>query len=149
MDLNNDGGKVWQILSDYQDAPSDGSGSLGLGGGWFRLMTFDTYTGMVHVRTYSSLWGKYSNDPVFTDGSTYARTYAPFNYADDGTGALLISTNSASSDFYIRIDPVCTLGPESGNFVDDNDCTVDFKDFAFLAERWLTCGSALPGICSD
>jgi hypothetical protein len=104
VDMNNSGSKVHQIVSDYQSIPSDGSGSLGYGGGWFRLMEFDTDTGAIHVRTYSSLHNKYSNDPLFTDGSEYARYYAPFNYDSDGTGPLLESSNPKSSDFYIYMD---------------------------------------------
>jgi hypothetical protein len=102
VDNNNDGHKVYQIESDYQNVPSDdGSGNLGLGGGWFRLMEFDTDTGAIHIRTYSSLHNKYSNDPLFTDGSEYARYYAPFNYDGGGTGDLYPQDHPKSSDFYI------------------------------------------------
>jgi len=107
LEKNDSGQKVIQILSDYQEAPSDSAGSLGTGGGWLRLMEFDTDTNMIHVQTYSTLFGKYSNDAVFTDGSTYARTYAPFNYADGdgdgnvGDGTLFAMNDAGSSNFYV------------------------------------------------
>jgi hypothetical protein len=99
ISLNNAGKEVYQLMSDYQSMPSDTAGALGQGGGWFRLMEFNTATGMIHVRTYSSLLGKYSNDASLTDGSEYARFWAPFNYADSGAGDLLSEEDYRSSDF--------------------------------------------------
>jgi hypothetical protein len=109
LEKNNSGGNVLQILTDLQDV-SSGSG-MGTGGGWMRFIEFDTTAKMIHVRTYSSLLGKYSTDPSLTDGSTYARTNAPFNYADGsdsdsdkGDGFLLAMSNPGSADFYIAMD---------------------------------------------
>lgn len=99
VSINNAGKEVYQLMSDYQSMPSDTAGALGQGGGWLRLMEFNTATGMIHVRTYSSLLGKYSNDASLTDGSEYARFWAPFNYANDGTGDLLDSEDYRSNDF--------------------------------------------------
>jgi len=90
---------VVQLLSDYQYVQSNDANTLGHGGGWFRLMEFDTGLGLIHVRTYSSLFDKYSTDPSFTDGSTYAKLFAPFNY--DSNGNLYDTSNTLSSDFYV------------------------------------------------
>ncbi|MCY2926191.1 MAG: PEP-CTERM sorting domain-containing protein, partial [Planctomycetota bacterium] len=95
------GQSVYQLLSDYQATPSSVTAGVGTGGGWVRLMEFNPDLNQVHVRTYSSELQKYSDDLSLTDGSTYARTWAPFNYAGGGTGALLASTDAASSDFTI------------------------------------------------
>jgi hypothetical protein len=99
VNTNNAGKEVYQIMSDYQGMPSYSDSSHGTGGGWFRLMEFNTETGMIHVRTYSSLFDKYSTAPSLTDGSEYARFWAPFNYADDGTGDLIDTDDYRSSDF--------------------------------------------------
>jgi hypothetical protein len=68
VDAGAEGGKVWQMLADYQDrdqalrnvrgpnAPALTTGSIGLGDGWLRLLDFDL-TGTVprlQVRTYST-----------------------------------------------------------------------------------------------
>lgn len=111
LEKNNAGGNVLQILTDFQTVPSDDTGNLGTGAGWMRLIEFDTTAKMIHVRTYSSLLGKYSTDASLTDGSAYARKYAPFNYADGsdsdsnkGDGDLLAMGSAGSADFYVAMD---------------------------------------------
>lgn len=74
VDPNKFGHKVWQVLADYQDRsqtaldagakpPSPGY-PIGMGDGWFRLMSFDfgARTPTITVKTYSSAYGKYSGD---------------------------------------------------------------------------------------
>lgn len=71
VDAGADGGKVWQLLADYQDRnqvvrhlTADGSASGGLGDGWMRLMEFD-FSGpkpSVRVRTYSTHFNAYANE---------------------------------------------------------------------------------------
>jgi hypothetical protein len=71
IDRNEAGGKVYQIMADYQaraqvakDAGIKVDASVGVGDGWLRLMTFDlaTATPSVRVRTYSTHYKAYSTD---------------------------------------------------------------------------------------
>ena len=76
VDAGAEGGKVWQLLADYQDRNQAlrhvvGDGKLpgalapaGLGDGWMRLLKFD-FTGPVarlQVRTYSTHFKAYASD---------------------------------------------------------------------------------------
>ena len=108
-DVNENGQEVYQILTDYQGTYS-GDG-LGGGGGWVRTLEFDAETNQIHVRTYSALLGVYSDDPSLTDGSPYARQWAPFNY-EDASGPLLSASSPWASDFYIGMDFQTRLVPE-------------------------------------
>ena len=100
VDTNAFGHGVPQVLSNYQLAPTWPSGSQ-TGGGWLRLMTFDIPARKIRVRTYSSELNKFSTDPSLTDGSEYARAWAPFNYTDSGTGSLRPASDQYSSDFVL------------------------------------------------
>jgi hypothetical protein len=167
-DLNNNGFSVYQILSDYQGARSSDPAGLGTGGGWIRLMEFDTVQKTIRVRTYSVILGKYSNDPSLTDGSTYARTWARFNYQapapfGDGT-SLYLTTAPQSSDFILPLTlgtiPVdCSDAISKGYSLDydfNSDCWVNFKDFAMIeieelasfADAWLSCFDPANAACT-
>ena len=57
IDNNAFGHPVYQVLSDYQGNTFDTNGVAGVftgGSGWLRLMVFDTVTGTIHFRTYST-----------------------------------------------------------------------------------------------
>ena len=99
-DQNIAGYPVHQLLADYQGCWS-GSSDIGTGGGWVRLMHFSPATNTVRVRTYSTILNKYSSDPSLTDGSTYARNWAAFNYDDQGDGSLYSESHSKASEFTI------------------------------------------------
>jgi hypothetical protein len=86
VDVGADGGKVWQLLADYQDrnqvlrqvlgdAKVQGAvAPVGLGDGWMRLLQFD-FTGpaaRLQVRTYSTYFKAHA-----TDLPDYARWYRP------------------------------------------------------------------------
>ncbi len=167
-DLNNNGVGVYQILSDYQGARSSDPASLGLGGGWIRLMEFDTVQKTIRVRTYSVILNKYSNDPSLTDGSTYARTWARFNYQapapfGDGT-SLYLTTAPQSSDFTLPM-PLDTTPADCNEAISrgyslyydfNSDCWVNFRDFAMIgieeiasfAEAWLDCFDPAYASCT-
>lgn len=104
-DANILGASVHQLLSDYQFVAAPPEGKCPpppSGGGWVRLMTFDPAASSVHVRTYSTQLGMYSNDPRLTDGSPRARFQAPFNY--DRHGKLRKEDDPHSSDFKLKLD---------------------------------------------
>ena len=76
VDAGAEGGKVWQLLADYQDRNQalrhvvgdgkmpGGLAAAGLGDGWMRLLNFD-FTGSVarlQVRTYSTHFKAYASD---------------------------------------------------------------------------------------
>lgn len=169
-DLNNSGYGVYQILSDYQGVKSNNPVTLGRGGGWIRLMEFDTTLKTIRVRTYSVLLGKYSDDPSLTDGSTYARTWARFNYAYYylyGNENLYLSTDPHSSHFTLPLTlgttPVdCDDAISKGYSLDydlNDDCRVNFKDFAMAGfidfenlapfiEAWLDCFDPVDTACT-
>jgi len=142
INQNNMGYNVYQILSDYQGTISSNPSNLGLGGGWLRLMEFDTSLKTIHVRTYSVILNKYSDDPSLTDGSSYARLWAPFNYASPpfGNGNLYLPTDSPSSDFTLPLilgtTPVdCNDAINKGydlSYDLNDDCRVNFRDFAMI-----------------
>jgi hypothetical protein len=97
------GRDVWQILSDYQDCPgAKDPNKVPGGGGWIRFMEFDTDANQVHVRTYSSLFARFSTDQSLTDSGVLAKSLAPFNY--DESGALRKLEDPQSSDFILNID---------------------------------------------
>jgi len=103
-DANRYGHKVYQILADYQDrgqTAKDAGIALhpgeGIGDGWMRLMTFDMTapTPKVHVRTYSTHYGKQSSDtadyaawykakekPKLSDADFHAQDDFSFDLAD-------------------------------------------------------------------
>jgi len=169
-DLNNSGYNVYQILSDYQGTKSNDPPTLGLGGGWLRLMEFDTTQKTIHVRTYSVILGKYSNDPSLTNGSTYAKTWARFNYTlppPYDNESLYLTTDPHSSDFTLPLTlgttPVdCSDAISKGYSLDydlNNDCRVNFKDFAMIdfedledlalfAAAWLDCFDPADPACT-
>lgn len=72
VDAGADGGKVWQLLADYQDrnqvlkqvvAPNTRAAG-GVGDGWLRLLEFD-FSGAIprmHVRTYSTFFKAFSSE---------------------------------------------------------------------------------------
>ncbi|OYX33804.1 MAG: serine/threonine protein phosphatase [Caulobacterales bacterium 32-69-10] len=101
-DRNAFGHQVDQILSDYQErgqsAADAGAGDgrpVGIGDGWLRLMTFDM-TGAVptiHVRTYSTFYGKDSKALP-----TYAQWYKPREKPELSDEDFL-----AQDDFVIRL----------------------------------------------
>lgn len=69
IDQNDNGNKVYQILSDYQGRgqaanPAQSERITGIGDGWLRLMEFDTGldTPIINVRTYSSFYKTLSED---------------------------------------------------------------------------------------
>ncbi|MBN2377304.1 MAG: metallophosphoesterase [Sedimentisphaerales bacterium] len=107
-DLNDDGRIVHQIVTDYQGVKSDTGGTLGKGGGWVRFMEFDTDLKTIRVETYSTILDKYSSDPSLTDGSSYAKTWAPFNYYN-GTGSLIPESDPRCSSFTLPLD-ITTYG---------------------------------------
>jgi hypothetical protein len=163
---NSSGYNVYQILSDYQDTKSSNPDSLGHGGGWLRLMEFDTTLKTIHVRTYSVILGKYSNDPSLADYSTYAKYWTAFNYASPpfGSGNLYLPTDLPSSDFTLPLTlgttPVdCNDAISKGHslYYDLNgDCRVNFRDFvtinfeelASFAEAWLDCFDPADASCT-
>lgn len=67
-DVNNDGYKVYSLLSDYQgrnelfDINNHKGKRLGCGDGWLRLMRFDLEKKQVSVQTYSTAMQKYEKD---------------------------------------------------------------------------------------
>jgi hypothetical protein len=163
---NNRGYNVYQILSDYQGTKSSDPDTLGYGGGWLRLMEFDTTLKTIHVRTYSVVLGKYTNDPSLTDYSTYAEYWTRFNYAayPFGSGTLYLPTDLPSSDFTLPLTlgttPVdCSDAISKGYslYYDSNgDCRVNFMDFvtinfdelASFAEAWLDCFDPADASCT-
>lgn len=83
IDDNDKGGKVYQILSDYQDRGQVGVEAgqpvspttkkpVGIGDGWLRLMNFNmgTATPTVTVKTYSTFYKKYA-----AEMADYAKNY--------------------------------------------------------------------------
>lgn len=83
IDNNVSGGKVYQILADYQDRGQVGidagqpvnpytKAPVGLGDGWLRLMNFNMglSTPVVEIKTYSTYYKKYS-----TEVKEYANYY--------------------------------------------------------------------------
>jgi hypothetical protein len=81
VDAGASGGKVWQILADFQERAQsiraiDPEGKVrgGTGDGWMRLMQFDfsSATPALNVRTYSTYYNAYSSDLP-----TYAQWYRP------------------------------------------------------------------------
>ena len=166
IDENNSGYDVYQILSDYQGTKSNDPPTLGRGGGWVRLIEFDTTLKTMHVRTYSVILSKYSNDPSLTDGSPYARTWARFNYAFAplyGNENLYSPTDPHWSDFNLPMTlgtvPIdCNDAIGKGYSLDydlNGDCRVNFKDFAMIdfgdlaefVEEWLDCFDPADAIC--
>jgi hypothetical protein len=169
INQNNSGYNVYQILTDYQGTKSNDPATLGRGGGWVRLIEFDTTLKTMHVRTYSTILGKYSNDPSLTDGSTYARTWARFNYAFyylDGNENLYSPTSLHWSDFTLPmtlgVTPIdCSDAIGKGYSLEydlNDDCRINFKDFAIagfidfeelapFAEAWLDCFDPADSAC--
>lgn len=64
-------------------------------------MQFDTNLNQIHVETWSTILRKFSTDPSLTDGSAYALTNAPFNYAG---GQLIPAGDPRSSDFVLAFN---------------------------------------------
>lgn len=54
--LNDSGGKVLEMLTDYQGLPNGGDG-------WLRTLQFVPGRNKIHVRTYSPLLNRYNKDP--------------------------------------------------------------------------------------
>ncbi len=96
-DNNTAGYPVHQLLADYQDISS--GPNLGNGGGWIRLMDFSPLSNTIRVRTYSTSLNKYSTHASLMDGSSYARNYGEFNYANAGAGSLITESDSRASEF--------------------------------------------------
>ena len=86
VDAGADGGKVWQLLADYQDrdqvlrnvlgpnAPPRAPGAVGLGDGWLRLLDFDFTAAVprIQVRTYSTYFKAHAGELP-----NYAAWYRP------------------------------------------------------------------------
>ena len=111
VDENASGGKVWQVLADYQDrgqtakaAGVQSSWPVGIGDGWFRLMKFD-FSGEVpslSVKTYSTHYDKLSRETAeyadwYKAGEQPALTDEEFHNTDDYVLPL--------EDFRIRFEP--------------------------------------------
>lgn len=100
VDTNKSGGKVWQVLADYQSrgqtAKDAGVKSphpqfpVGIGDGWMRLMTFDMGLAVptITVKTYSTYYKKFSGETAeyverYRDREQPKMTDAQFQAADD------------------------------------------------------------------
>jgi hypothetical protein len=133
IDPGVNGNSILQLQADFQAVPSFNSDGviipdLGKGGGWVRLMEFDTEANQLHVRTYSTVLGMYSTDPALTDGSTFARTWAPFNYKSEwhdvpssapnsafagAKGPLVLAESNYSADFTLPLPVQAVPEPET------------------------------------
>ncbi|MCA9124951.1 MAG: metallophosphoesterase [Planctomycetaceae bacterium] len=67
--INDAGGKVLEMLTDYQGLPNGGDG-------WLRSLQFVPGDNKIHVETYSPLLDKYNNDPKETFSIDYEMTVA-------------------------------------------------------------------------
>lgn len=102
IEPNRSGHPVYQILSDYQSRQQTAKAAGvkpvggGIGDGWLRLMQFDMSPAepAVHVRTYSTHYGKFS-----TELSEYAQWYKA-----DEQPALTDEEFGARDDFKLRLE---------------------------------------------
>jgi hypothetical protein len=103
VDAGASGGKVWQLLADYQErarsiraVDPEGKISGGTGDGWMRLMTFDLAgdAPSIKVRTYSTYFNAYSSDLAM-----YAEWYRPREQPNMTDAEFL-----AQDDFDIALD---------------------------------------------
>lgn len=133
IDPGVNGNNILQLQADFQAVPSYNADGviipdLGKGGGWVRLMEFDTEANQLHVRTYSTVLGMYSTDPALTDGSTFARTWASFNYKSEwhdvpgnapntafarAQGPLVAAESNYSADFILALPTQAVPEPAS------------------------------------
>lgn len=67
--VNDAGGKVLEMLTDYQGLPNGGDG-------WLRSLTFVPGKNKIHVRTYSPVLNKENEDPKETFSLDYEMTVA-------------------------------------------------------------------------
>ncbi|MDT7529435.1 serine/threonine protein phosphatase [Sphingopyxis sp. SE2] len=101
IDTNRSGGKVYQMMADYQgrgqtakDAGAEGSD---VGDGWLRLLTFrlDTAKPSIDVRTFSTHYGKYASE---------LPEYAGWYKAHDGQDDLSDADYLKRDEFTIELD---------------------------------------------
>jgi hypothetical protein len=75
LSVNTAGGKVIEMLADFQDGPNGGSGFL-------RQMTFDPNAGQIRVQTYSPYYNQYYTD--LRSQFTYNVTFGPSSITVNG-----------------------------------------------------------------
>ncbi len=69
ISVNDAGGNVLEMLTDYQGLPNGGDG-------WLRSLQFVPYENKIHVKTYSPLLDKHNNDAKETFSLYYDMTVA-------------------------------------------------------------------------
>lgn len=154
---NSDGNELWvawydgQLVSSHDEAWAiavDDSRNVYVTGCGRQSATDYDYT--------TIKYGPDSNEPVwvatYNGTGGYPREDSAHAIALDGSGNIYVtgkSDGSGTGKDYATVkysQPVCT-SPVDGDV--NNDCEVDFKDFAIIALNWLECNLDPPSACWD